>query len=97
MLDAVIEFDKMHAGYDEDIFRRIQCPVVMLVADPELGGASNEDLAHTKRLLRDGRWIRAEGLGHSMHIGDPKWFIRTVLEAVEDLIFSPASTSTPTK
>lgn len=97
MLDAVIEFDEMHAGYDEDIFRRIQCPVVMLVADPELGGASNEDLAHTKRLLRDGRWIRAEGLGHSMHIGDPKWFIRTVLEAVEDLIFSPASTSTPTK
>jgi pimeloyl-ACP methyl ester carboxylesterase len=85
MVDAVIEFEQMHAGYDEDLFRRIECPVAVMVADPEHGGITDEQLAHAKTLMRNGRWIRADGLGHSMHIDDPEWFVRTVLALIEDL------------
>ncbi|MGH2631378.1 MAG: alpha/beta fold hydrolase [Actinomycetota bacterium] len=84
MVDAVIEFEAMHAGYDEALLTRIECPVVVLLADPELGGLSEDEVAHAETLLRDGRWIRASGLGHTMHDEDPEWFARTVLGLVHD-------------
>jgi pimeloyl-ACP methyl ester carboxylesterase len=85
MIDAVIEFEQTHAGYDEALFASIECPVMLLLADPELGGFSDEEVAHAKTLLRGGRWIRADGLGHSMHIEDPEWFVGAVLALIDDL------------
>jgi pimeloyl-ACP methyl ester carboxylesterase len=86
MIDAVIEFERMHAGHDDTILARIECPVVILQADPEQGSAlTDADIARAMTLLRDGRRVRADGLGHSMHIEDPDWFVRTVLGLIDEL------------
>jgi pimeloyl-ACP methyl ester carboxylesterase len=89
MLDAVIEFEQMHADYDGDaLLPRIQCPVAILQADPGVGRAiTDAEIAHAMTLLRDGRHIPADGVGHSMHISDPEWFVRTVLALIDE--FSP--------
>jgi pimeloyl-ACP methyl ester carboxylesterase len=86
MLDAVIEFEEMHAGYDEELLSRIECRVVILQADPARGGAlTDEEVAHAMTLLRDGRHIRVEGLGHAMHIEDPDRFLDIVLPIVDEV------------
>jgi hypothetical protein len=62
MIDAVIEFEEMHAGYDESILQRIECPVVIFRADPARGGAiTEENLQRALRVLGDGRSITSRG------------------------------------
>ena len=40
MIDAVIEFEGMHAGYEAELLLpRIECPVLLLLADAQLGSA----------------------------------------------------------
>jgi pimeloyl-ACP methyl ester carboxylesterase len=90
MIDAVIEFERMHAGYDDALLARIECPVAILQADPQQGGAlTDAEIAHAMTLLSDGRQVRADGLGHSMHIDDPDWFVRTVLALIDDFLPVP--------
>jgi pimeloyl-ACP methyl ester carboxylesterase len=87
MLDAVIEFEEMHRGYDGDkLLPLIGCAVVILQGDPERGGALTEpEVAHAMTLLRDGRHERAWGLGHAMHIEDPERFLAIVLPIIDEL------------
>jgi pimeloyl-ACP methyl ester carboxylesterase len=85
MLDAVLEFAEMHAGYDETVLRRIECPVVILQADPgEGGGLTDAEVERAMALLPDARRIRFEGLGHSIHMDDPEWFLVEVLPLLEE-------------
>jgi pimeloyl-ACP methyl ester carboxylesterase len=69
MLDAVIEFDEMHAGYEADrLLPEISCPVLLIQADPAYGGAlSDEDVAIARSLLRDVRVARIDQSGHSLY------------------------------
>jgi len=71
MLDAVIEFDEMHAGYEADrLLPEISCPVLLIQADPAYGGAlSDEDVAVARSLLRDVRVARIDQVGHSRYPG----------------------------
>ena len=71
MLDAVIEFDEMHAGYEADrLLPEISCPVLLIQADPAYGGAlSEEDVAVARSLLRDVRVARIDKVGHSRYPG----------------------------
>jgi len=71
MLDAVIEFDEMHAGYEADrLLPEISCPVLLIQADPAYGGAlSDEDVAIARSLLRDVRVARIDQVGHSRYPG----------------------------
>ena len=71
MLDAVIEFDEMHAGYEADLLLpEISCPVLLIQADPAYGGAlSDEDVAIARSLLRDVRVARIDQVGHSRYPG----------------------------
>src|SRR5436309_3750630 len=71
MLDAVIEFEEMHAGYEADrLLPEISCPVLLIQADPAYGGAlSDEDVAIARSLLRDVRVARIDQVGHSRYPG----------------------------
>jgi pimeloyl-ACP methyl ester carboxylesterase len=86
LVDAVIEFEEMHAGYDGDeLLPQIRCPAVILQADPVRGGAlTDAEVAHAMTLLHDGRHIRLEGLGHAMHIEDPDRFLGVVLPIIDE-------------
>jgi pimeloyl-ACP methyl ester carboxylesterase len=86
MINAVIEFEGMHAGYDaERLLPRIKCPVLLLLADAQVGGAVTPE--HADRavdLLRDGRVIRVPGTTHGLVWEEPK----AVLDAMEDFLYS---------
>jgi pimeloyl-ACP methyl ester carboxylesterase len=77
MLDSVIEFEKMHAGYEADhLLPEVSCRVLLIQADPAHGGAlSDDDVAIARSLLRDVRVARIDQVGHSMY----PWKIAAVL------------------
>lgn len=86
MLDAVLEFEEMHAGYDDGIIARVECPVLILQADPSAGGALlDADVAHALALMPDARCVRFNGLGHSLHLEDPQTVLDVVLPFLESL------------
>lgn len=70
MLDAVMEFDEMHAGYEADrVLPAITCPVLLVQADPAHGGAlSDKDVTLARSLLRDARVARVTGAGHASYV-----------------------------
>ena len=76
MLDAVIEFEQMYAGYEADrLLPRLSCPVLVIQADPAYGGMPDEDVAVARTLLRDVRVTRFEQVGHALYL----WKIASVL------------------
>jgi pimeloyl-ACP methyl ester carboxylesterase len=86
MIDAVLEFEEMHAGYDESVLERIECPVVIFRADPERGGAiTEESLQRALRVLPDARSITFTGSGHSIHIEASNRFVHEVLSVIAAL------------
>lgn len=86
MLDAVIEFDRMHAAYDcELLLPRIECPTLIIQADPAMDGMSNEEVARGLVLLRDGRAVTLYGIGHAMYHPDAGPALRAIIEFVEGL------------
>jgi pimeloyl-ACP methyl ester carboxylesterase len=82
MLDGVIEFEGMHAGYEADrLLPRIECPVLLLLADAQLGSAvSPEHADRAVALLRDARVIRVSGTTHGLVWEEPE----AILTAMED-------------
>jgi pimeloyl-ACP methyl ester carboxylesterase len=86
MIDAVIEFEGMHAGYEaERLLPRIACPVLLLLADAQLGSAvSPEHADRALELLRDARVIRVPGSTHGLVWEEPE----AVLSAVEAFLGS---------
>jgi pimeloyl-ACP methyl ester carboxylesterase len=86
MLDAVIEFEEMHAGYDESVLQRIECPVVIFRADPKRGGAiTKEILQRALSVLGDARSVTFTGSGHSIHIEASDRFVEEVLSVLAAL------------
>jgi pimeloyl-ACP methyl ester carboxylesterase len=86
MLDAVIEFEEMHGGYDESVLQRIKCPVVIFRADPERGGAITKDVLRSAlSVLGDARSITFTGAGHSIHIEASDRFVKEVLSVIAAL------------
>jgi pimeloyl-ACP methyl ester carboxylesterase len=80
MLDAVIEFEAMHAGYDaERLLPAIACPVLLLLADAQLGSAVSTEHAHRAvQLLRDGQLIRVAGSTHALVWEEPDVVLRAI-------------------
>jgi pimeloyl-ACP methyl ester carboxylesterase len=68
MIDAVIEFDEMHAGFEaERLAPRIDCPVLLLLADPEVQSAvSVEHGERVIELLKNGRIVRVPKTTHGL-------------------------------
>ena len=86
MIDAVIEFEGMHAGYEANqLLPQIECPVLLLLADAKLGSAvSPEHAGLAVELLRDARVIRVPGTTHSLVWEEPE----AVLSAIGDFLVS---------
>jgi pimeloyl-ACP methyl ester carboxylesterase len=74
MLGMLIEdYDHVAAGYDmETVLPAIHCPVLLVQADPSVGGAlPDEDVQRALTLLPNPTHLRFPGLDH-MLIYDPK-------------------------
>jgi pimeloyl-ACP methyl ester carboxylesterase len=82
MLDAVLAGPEITLeGYDgQRLLPAISCPVLILQADPALGGMTDSDVEAALRLLPAGRHVRLEGIGHPLH--GPPWQVQQVLRAI---------------
>ena len=68
MLDAVIEFDEMHRGFEPGLLAKISCRVLLVQADPKRGGGlSDEDVALARSLRPDLQVGRISEAGHSLY------------------------------
>ena len=83
MIDAVLAFEAMHAGFDDRLLARITSPVVILQADPALGGLPDDAVDHALKVMPDARRLRFDGLGHSIHLDDPERFLAAVTPLLE--------------
>ena len=59
-------------GYDTDtLFPRIECPVLLLRGNPELGGfMSDADVEHARTLIDDFTYAMVEDVGHNLFISN---------------------------
>jgi len=85
MLDAVLGFDEMHADLDDRVLERISCPVVILQADPALGGLPDDAVEDALSVIADARRVRFDGLGHAIHLDDPESFLEVVIPLLDTL------------
>ena len=86
MVDAVLEFNQMHAGYDDEVVACVRCPVLILQADPAAGGGLQDaDVAHAIELMPIARCVRFDGLGHSIHMEDPQGVVDAVTTFLDEL------------
>jgi len=72
MLDAVVEFDQMHADYEYDrLFPLITCPVLIIQGSPAQGGMlTDEEIERALTLLPDATVARMDKVGHPLHMQD---------------------------
>jgi pimeloyl-ACP methyl ester carboxylesterase len=63
------------AGYEmSKILPTIQCPVLLMQADPNVGNAmSDEEVAHAMMLLKYGHHVKFTGLSHMLFMEDLQW------------------------
>jgi pimeloyl-ACP methyl ester carboxylesterase len=88
VLAANIErWEETYAAYRPDeLFPRIQCPVLLLQGRRELGGLMpDRDVEKALGLLPNGRRVRIEKAGHYLHLEDRDAVLRAVTEFLEDL------------
>ena len=92
MLNAVIQFDEMHAAYDyERLFPQISCPVLIIQANPTLGGAiSDEEVERALTLLPDATVARLETVGHELFWPEKAPALRAIEQFLDSL---PAAAS----
>ena len=82
-------------GYDvTGIFSRVQCPALLLQADPAAGGAlSDADADAAATAMASCHCVHFPGIGHNLHRDRPE----AVLQAVQDFAATfPFSNSAPT-
>jgi pimeloyl-ACP methyl ester carboxylesterase len=70
MLSALLDyFERTAAGYEmETISAAIQCPVLLMQADPTVGGVMTDDeVTRALMLLAQPRHVKLEGISHVLH------------------------------
>jgi pimeloyl-ACP methyl ester carboxylesterase len=87
MLDAVLEFDEMHAALDcEELFPGIACPVLIIQANAALGGLlSDEEVQRACELLPRAAVARLETVGHPLAYPEREPLARAVLSFLDSL------------
>lgn len=85
-LDAVIEFDAMHDALGKHLLAAVSCPVLLLQADPAVGGAlSDDEVQAAMSVLRHAQHVRFDGCGHVSYLWRVGPVIREFLAAVDEL------------
>jgi len=55
----------------KEFLQRVQCPTLLLQADPKVGGLmTDEDVAGARTLLRHSLRVQIKGVGHSLQMSD---------------------------
>ena len=74
-------------GYDlTTIASRIQCPVLLMQADTNVGGMlMDEDAALIEQLVADVTRVKVSGIGHQIHTAAPEVALRLALGFLESL------------
>lgn len=63
----------------EDLISRIQCPTLLIQADPKMGGLMTDlDVARIKEAQPQVQVVRMTGIGHSLHMYDPAPVLRAL-------------------
>lgn len=85
MLDAVVEFEHMHAGYEaERLLPAIMCPVLILRANPALGGMlTDAEITAAYRLLPDLTVADIAEVGHELYTREATEVLPAVLSFLE--------------
>jgi pimeloyl-ACP methyl ester carboxylesterase len=83
----VIEFEGMHEGYEPALLLpRIECPVLFLLADADLGSAvSPASESRAVELLPDAQVIRMPGTTHGLVWEEPEAVLRAIESFVDSL------------
>lgn len=69
----------------EGAFRAITCPVLLIQADPSVGGRNPDcDVEQAMRLLSDGTHVRLQNVGHNLGLGTPD--VTPLLRAVKSFL-----------
>jgi len=72
--------ERAHLGYEMDtLLPTIQCPVLLLQADPDCGGAmSDTEAARAVTLLRQPSHIKFHGLSHLLYAENKEVFLKSI-------------------
>jgi pimeloyl-ACP methyl ester carboxylesterase len=71
-LRTFMEHRHMEGYRLDDYLRAVECPVLLVQADPSLGAALEaEDVDHALSLLTLGSFVQTDGAGHMMHASHP--------------------------
>jgi pimeloyl-ACP methyl ester carboxylesterase len=78
---------RLAEGYDMDaVLEQVTCPVLLLQADPVLGGlVDNELAAHAITLLPQGTLVRIPGARHAILQSQPEAAMRAINIFLESL------------
>jgi pimeloyl-ACP methyl ester carboxylesterase len=89
MLAAVLDGPEvMLAGYDPQVLLpKIQCPVLLLQADPAHGAVLRDDeVALAQQLLAQPTHVQVSGIGHALHV--PPHATAVILRAIQPFLAS---------
>jgi pimeloyl-ACP methyl ester carboxylesterase len=81
MLTALLDrFETVTAGYQmNNVLPKVQCPVLLLQADPTAGGLmTDREVALALPLLTQTRHMRLQGIGHILHIERKEPFVQSL-------------------
>ncbi|MGZ4789911.1 MAG: alpha/beta fold hydrolase, partial [Terriglobales bacterium] len=63
----------------EEFLPNVKCPVLLMQADPRMGGLmSDDDVMQARELLPDSMHIRMDGLGHSLQMAEAAPVLRVL-------------------
>lgn len=84
-LDAVIEFDEMHAGL-EGWLPLVRCSLLLVQGDPVAGGLLHDDEVDRWRSKVPGlRHVRLHGVGHGLFLEEPMVFLNAIQPFLRDV------------
>ncbi len=74
-------------GFDaEASLSAIECPALLLQADPKMGAAmTNEEAERAANLIPDCAFVQMQGVGHGIHRGDPINFRRVMFDFLDTI------------
>jgi pimeloyl-ACP methyl ester carboxylesterase len=74
-------------GFDaEDSLSAIECPALLLQADPAMGAAmTNEEAERAAGLIPDCTFVQMKDVGHGIHRGDPINFRRALFDFLDTI------------
>lgn len=77
----------MYSEYKTDLlFPKIRCPVLIVQANPEMGGLErDEDIETALHLIPKARHVKINHVGHWMHLQDSEAVLKAIILFLKSL------------